>query len=140
MKDWSKKLAGIKTSDLKDDTKDAGWVQYLIVFLLLIPALCAMGLAGGLICYMCICMGASVGNITVTLYICIFILIALGLVFCAMGWITKAVYKKNKKAYRREIENRRNMSLKGQGNLNGYRQPQQQQYQQPQQQTCTTRS
>lgn len=114
MKDWKAKLAHIKTEDLKDDTKDSTWVSYVIAILLGIPILIGAGVAGGLVCYLSICLGASIGDIKATLSVCVFILVFLGLLFCACGWITKQVYKKNKKAYRREVENRRNAGIGGQ--------------------------
>lgn len=121
--DWKKKLANIATTDLKEETKDSTWVSYVIAFLLGIPILGATGLAGGLVCYLSICMGASIGDIQATLYVCIFILVFLGLLFCLCWWLTKKIYKKNKKAYRMEVQNRKNQSL-GRGQPIYGRQPQ----------------
>lgn len=114
MTNWNKKLAGIRTEDLNDNTKDATWVSWVLMLLCALPLMGCAGLAGGLICYISICIGAGLGDIQATLYVCIFVLVALGLLFCGAGAYTKYRYRTNKQAYRTEVEKRRNQNLGGQ--------------------------
>lgn len=122
MKDWNKKLADIKLNDLKEHTKDYGWVSWTLALLIVIPLMALAGVAGVFICYYSICLGASIGDIKATLYVCIGLLVLVGLIFFTLVWVEQKTYKDNKKAYAKEVQKRRNGAM---GVNRAYGQPQQ---------------
>jgi hypothetical protein len=126
-----------KEKNFDDYKKKINWGTGTLGVLLGIILTPVAGVAGGLTCYLCIILGAKLKQITVTLYVGIFVLVALVVLMLVLYLITKALWQKKIQKYNEVVRRKRNENLTSavQGGVrNGQVWPQQPQQQQPQQQ------